>query len=452
MSADVGNTGDGAAKTRPDHCLDCRLTVTDSLDSSSLRAGIDIGGTFTDLVVYDDASGAFVVGKTLTTPDDPSRRDRGRAGGDPGVRERGDGCPGPDHPRHDAGHQRADRAQGRADRAAGQRGVPRFARDRPRASLRPLRPAAGDAASPGAARAALRRAGAHPGRRLDPPGARSGRGVCRAPGARAGRGRDRGGRHRLPQQLRQPRAGATRAGGRAARRAGYPRLDLVRRGAGDPRVRAHLDDRRQCLRPGPGRALPARSGGAAGAGGIPRRAVAADLLRRAGHGRDGRALPGAAAGERSGRGSAGRRGLRRRGRLRGPPFLRYGGHHRQVRGDRPRRAAAGARLRGRPPLPLQEGLRAADQPAGDRDDRDRRRRRLDRAHRRARSAQGRARLRGRRSRAGLLRPRRRAADRHRCRSGPRLPRSRLLPRRRDVARRRRRRARPSAATSPSRWG
>jgi N-methylhydantoinase A len=38
----------------------------------SLRAGIDIGGTFTDLVVYDDASGEFVVGKTLTTPDDPS--------------------------------------------------------------------------------------------------------------------------------------------------------------------------------------------------------------------------------------------------------------------------------------------------------------------------------------------------------------------------------------------
>jgi N-methylhydantoinase A len=38
-----------------------------------LRAGIDIGGTFTDLVIFDDATGAFVVGKTLTTPDDPSR-------------------------------------------------------------------------------------------------------------------------------------------------------------------------------------------------------------------------------------------------------------------------------------------------------------------------------------------------------------------------------------------
>ncbi|MFN8592039.1 MAG: hydantoinase/oxoprolinase family protein [Thermomicrobiales bacterium] len=38
-----------------------------------MRAGVDIGGTFTDLVVYDDATGEFVVGKTLTTPDDPSR-------------------------------------------------------------------------------------------------------------------------------------------------------------------------------------------------------------------------------------------------------------------------------------------------------------------------------------------------------------------------------------------
>jgi N-methylhydantoinase A len=37
-----------------------------------LRSGVDIGGTFTDLIVVDDTTGAFVVGKTLTTPDDPS--------------------------------------------------------------------------------------------------------------------------------------------------------------------------------------------------------------------------------------------------------------------------------------------------------------------------------------------------------------------------------------------
>ncbi|MGH9176242.1 MAG: hydantoinase/oxoprolinase N-terminal domain-containing protein, partial [Vicinamibacterales bacterium] len=37
------------------------------------RAGVDIGGTFTDLIVVDDESGAFAVGKVLTTPADPSQ-------------------------------------------------------------------------------------------------------------------------------------------------------------------------------------------------------------------------------------------------------------------------------------------------------------------------------------------------------------------------------------------
>ena len=37
------------------------------------RIGVDIGGTFTDLVVFDDVTGRFAVGKTLTTPRDPSQ-------------------------------------------------------------------------------------------------------------------------------------------------------------------------------------------------------------------------------------------------------------------------------------------------------------------------------------------------------------------------------------------
>ena len=37
------------------------------------RVGIDIGGTFTDLVLIDDATGERAVGKTLTTPEDPSQ-------------------------------------------------------------------------------------------------------------------------------------------------------------------------------------------------------------------------------------------------------------------------------------------------------------------------------------------------------------------------------------------
>ena len=36
------------------------------------RVGVDIGGTFTDLIVVDQTTGDFAIGKVLTTPDDPS--------------------------------------------------------------------------------------------------------------------------------------------------------------------------------------------------------------------------------------------------------------------------------------------------------------------------------------------------------------------------------------------
>lgn len=37
------------------------------------RVGVDIGGTFTDLIVVDNETGTFVIGKVLTTPSDPSQ-------------------------------------------------------------------------------------------------------------------------------------------------------------------------------------------------------------------------------------------------------------------------------------------------------------------------------------------------------------------------------------------
>jgi N-methylhydantoinase A len=37
------------------------------------RVGADIGGTFTDLIIVNNETGAFTIGKVLTTPDDPSR-------------------------------------------------------------------------------------------------------------------------------------------------------------------------------------------------------------------------------------------------------------------------------------------------------------------------------------------------------------------------------------------
>src|ERR1700761_4470882 len=44
----------------------------DSGTTALLRSGIDIGGTFTDLILLDGSTGEFVIGKSLTTPHDPS--------------------------------------------------------------------------------------------------------------------------------------------------------------------------------------------------------------------------------------------------------------------------------------------------------------------------------------------------------------------------------------------
>ncbi|MEI6469933.1 MAG: hydantoinase/oxoprolinase N-terminal domain-containing protein, partial [Betaproteobacteria bacterium] len=37
------------------------------------RIGIDVGGTFTDLALYDDSTGQLWLAKILTTPEDPSK-------------------------------------------------------------------------------------------------------------------------------------------------------------------------------------------------------------------------------------------------------------------------------------------------------------------------------------------------------------------------------------------
>ena len=39
---------------------------------ADVRLGVDVGGTFTDFVVFDPDSGSFSVGKTLTTSQDLS--------------------------------------------------------------------------------------------------------------------------------------------------------------------------------------------------------------------------------------------------------------------------------------------------------------------------------------------------------------------------------------------
>ena len=204
------------------------------------------------------------VGKVLTTPDDPSQAVETVLAE---TLARADAAPADGrarHPRHDAGHQRDHRAQGRATALLTTRGLPRRVRDRPRASLRPVRPVPGDADAAGAAPPALR------GRRADAaPTARSLQAPDEAYVERAGRAswRDKGIEAIAVCFLHSyanPRTSSwSRAMPCGELAPGHARLALVRGGARDPRVRAHLDHRRQRLRPGPGRALPARAGAAA---------------------------------------------------------------------------------------------------------------------------------------------------------------------------------------------
>ena len=85
------------------------------------RVGVDLGGTFTDVCLFDEQAGRVEVWKVPSTPDDPSR---GIAEGvEEGMRR-----VAPDaatagapirlfRPRHDGRDQRADPASRREDRA-----------------------------------------------------------------------------------------------------------------------------------------------------------------------------------------------------------------------------------------------------------------------------------------------------------------------------------------------
>lgn len=42
------------------------------MDARRYRTGVDIGGTFTDLLLLDESTGEMIIGKILTIPDDPS--------------------------------------------------------------------------------------------------------------------------------------------------------------------------------------------------------------------------------------------------------------------------------------------------------------------------------------------------------------------------------------------
>ena len=276
-----------------------------------LGLGIDVGGTFTDIVVYDTASGRQASHKELTTHADPARgvmagidrllaRERHRR-----RRHRPRGA------RDDALHQRRDRAQGRADRAHHHQGLPRHAGDRARAQVRALRHQDRQAGAAGAAPLAPGGAGAH----------RPSTAACACPSTRAPCWRPRHdwrprASRRWPSSSCIPTPTRATSGRRssciAAALSRPHAVGLHRRGARDPRVRARLDDRHQRLHQAAGRALSGRAG-RPDRGARHRRAAAADAVERRPHQhRGGQAHAGAAAGIGPGGGRAGRRASRRR--------------------------------------------------------------------------------------------------------------------------------------------
>ena len=356
--------------------------------------GVDVGGTFTDLVLVDEATGDVRVAKVPTTLREPGHRRAGaRCAGD----GRGGGRAQGDRARDDHRDQCAARAQGRADGAHHDARLPRRARAgaphaphavRAQGQLRAADPAR---AAPRGRRARRRRG---PGRRAARrgPGARGGapapgagrRGArdplhpllperrARAPGARDRRRRS----GRMPTSRSAPSccpSTASSSGGRPRRSTAFvqPVIDrYLRKLAGDLAAQGY---RRELARhAGQWRHHVGRRRRA------PRREHAHVGTRRR---REGRRLHGAG------------------GRAPEHHLLRHGRDELRRR-RHPRRPPRAERRQG-------DGLRPARAGADDRHPHDRRGRRLDRPRELGRHPAGGTRERGRRSRVDLLRPRRR---------------------------------------------
>ena len=206
------------------------------------RVSMDIGGTFTDVVAYDEDRGTYAAGKASTTPARPDRRRLRRA-------RAGDRLAGIDRfhrPRDDRRPERLPAAAGREGAPACDRGCGRRVPHRPRksgAALRPplpeadaARPALGHRRDPGTPRLARRgaRAARRGGRSWRPPSARETRDSARSPS-----------RCSSAFSIRSTNCASKRSCASDARR--RDDLALASRRSRMARVRAHVVGRRRGL-------------------------------------------------------------------------------------------------------------------------------------------------------------------------------------------------------------
>ena len=247
---------------------------------TSYRVGVDIGGTFTDIVLLG-SDGTIHTKKISSSVDNYARAIVDGLGlllQETAHRPRGARR---DPPRHDGRLQRHPRAQGRQGRPDHHQGLPRRAGDPHAAHAAPLRHRLGEAAAAGGALSAPR--GRRARRRQGPCRARARSGRCGGTGGRAA-GREGRGDRRLPHQLvRQSGARAGDQGHRRAQGAEPARVHLLRGAARDQGVRAHLHDRDQCLRHADRGHLPRRHAQGAGRRGHPGAAAPDAVERRADH-------------------------------------------------------------------------------------------------------------------------------------------------------------------------
>ena len=252
---------------------------------TTYRVGVDIGGTFTDIVLIG-SDGAVHTKKISSSVEDYARaivEGLAEVFAETGIaRQRHRGDP----PRHHGRLQRHPRAEGRPRRPDHHQGLPRRAGDPHAAHAAPLRHRPGPSRRRWSSAICARwstSASTISGqveRALDPADAE------RAVGGIAGR-EGRGHRRLPPQLVRQSGARADAARYRPAAGARPAAVRLLRGAAGDQGIRAHLHDRHQRLRDADRGHL---SGGHAPA---PRRrahsgAAPADAVERRAHDRQGR--------------------------------------------------------------------------------------------------------------------------------------------------------------------
>ena len=305
-----------------------------------LRLAADIGGTFTDIAVFDDKTGKLTFGKALSTPQrlvDGISAGVDKAGSDYRSRR---AVPA----RLDHRHQHHPGAHRREDRAADHRRLSRHLRDRPHQPAGRLQSVLPEARAAGRARAALRGARARARRRRGRQAARRGR------DRGAGRASSNGSASRRSRSCSSTATPIpiTRRAPRRSWRSNHPahvRLGLARAVAGISRVRALLDRRRQRLYRPEGAPLCRRDRRPHAQGRLRRLVPDRAIDRRPLRGRAGARPVRAHAGIRAGRRRHRHPGAVPHARHRQRHRLRHGRHHRQGRRHLQRRGADHRRRR-----------------------------------------------------------------------------------------------------------